>query len=277
MKVGSVNSTEAVAQHSLFIETLRTLGAKLTVVPFLHGNFDSVFAKDNVVIFDDGNQTNAILGKPSTVERSFEQALRKEQLEAVGIKVVGESASNLEGGDLVVLTSREKIFFGHGMRSSFEAIGDLRRFTDYEIVPLELVDPFFFHLDTALNILQVDGKVIAFAYRGAFSELAWEFLSSDSDIDEIVEVSRDEALKFGLNWVEVGNFIILGSLVPQIVSQLESYGREVVISPLNQFQLAGGSAACLVSKVHCTHENRFTLEQTSDNFVQNFDENTLFA
>lgn len=277
MRIGAVNSSLAIEQHENFLAAMRDAGAKLIEVPFLHGIFDSVFAKDNVVVISENDELKGILARPSTDQRKPEQELRKVQLECLGVKVECESGEHLEGGDIILLPSREKIFFGYGQRSAFKAIADLRNFLDYEVVPLELVDPYFFHLDTALNFVEVNGKTIAFAYPKAFSELAWDYLCHDPDISCVVEVSRDEAQLFGLNWVEVGNKVILGSDVPNISRLLRSLGKNVIVSQLDQFQLAGGSAACLATRVHLTSANRFNLRVGENNLVNNFDENSLFA
>lgn len=63
-------------------------------------------------------------------------------------------------------------------------------------------------------------------------------------------VPRDEALKFALNFVEVGDTIVTGSTGPVTRALLEERGYRVQPVPLGEFQLAGGSAACLVARVY---------------------------
>lgn len=250
MKIGSADSGLAVMQHRRFISALRKAGAEVIEVPFLHGEFDSVFAKDNAVLFEGDTGRVAMLAKPSTRERSSEQESRSQALEEVGIDVITQAKESLEGGDVVFVESKAKIFFGYGQRSSLAAAVELREYSGCEVVALELVDPFFFHLDTALNFVEVNGRQVAFAYRGAFSDEAWRTLICDRDVAAVVEVEREEALGFALNWVEVNGTVILGSEPKLVVQRLRSLGKNVVVTPLDQFQLAGGSAACLATKIH---------------------------
>lgn len=250
MKVGSVDSSKAIEQHRLFVSALRICGAEVVEVPFVHGVFDSVFAKDNAIIVNSENRTRALMTAPSTMQRKAEQNVRRRQLESLGVEILGEAEYALEGGDVLFAPNSEKIFFGYGQRSSYKAVGELRKHFGYDVIPLELIDPFFFHLDTALNFVDIGGRTIAFAYREAFSDLAWEYLTSDFQISAVVEVSREEAMVFALNWVEVNDNVILGSAAPSLRKTLESLGKKVLFVPLDQFQLAGGSAACLATRIH---------------------------
>src|SRR5690606_30800556 len=100
---------------------------------------------------------------------------------------------------------------------------------------------------TALAVLK---QGIAFVYPEAFTPDSYRRLKSFSGFKKVIEVPRDEAMSFALNWVEVGNSIIIGSYVPNIQAILEFLGKTVRIVPLTQFQFAGGSAACLTSQVH---------------------------
>jgi hypothetical protein len=61
---------------------------------------------------------------------------------------------------------------------------------------------------------------------------------------------REHALAFGLNMLAIGDTIVCGARVPRIQSILTARGYHYRIVPLDQFHLAGGSAACLVAVVH---------------------------
>lgn len=250
MKIGSVNCSKAIEQHQNFIESIRLCGANILELPFLHGVFDSVFSKDNALVVSDGHRLTALLTNPATSCRAIEQDQRKVQLERFGIKVSSKTKNFLEGGDVIVGPKGKKVFFGYGQRSQFAAIAELRDFFKSEVVPLELVDPYFFHLDTALNFVDVDGKAVAFACKSAFSNLSWEFLINDIAFDAVIEVPREEALDFGLNWIEINETILLGSYPKEIVRILQELGKTVLFTPLSEFLLAGGSAACLANRIH---------------------------
>ncbi len=110
---------------------------------------------------------------------------------------------------------------------------------------------------TALSVLK---NGIAFAYPGAFTKESWKQLTSLPSLSRIISVTRSEALGFGLNWVEVENTILLGREIPSLISKLKALGKNVIVTPLSQFQLAGGSAACLVAYVHPLQNNLIRLK-----------------
>lgn len=247
MEVGSAVIEEAIREHALFQESLRSSGATVLNVPFVHGAYDSIFAKDNAVLSSSNRGAFALLAKPLYPERQNEQELRAASLQSIGFEVIGRTQETFEGGDLVVLPDRRGAFLGFGFRSTWRVIDELSEFLGVPVTPLQLKDPFFYHLDTALAVLN-DGT--AFAYQDAFTEESWRRLQSTESLRTVIPVSRKEAIQFGLNWVEVGNTVILGSYVPEVIAALKFIGKQVEVVPLGQFQKAGGSAACLVAQVH---------------------------
>ena len=83
MEIGSVDGRAAVAEHDTFVRTLRAAGARVTYVPFVHGAFDSVFSKDNALLFDH----RALLAAPRHEERAAEQAGRAAAYRQLGLEV----------------------------------------------------------------------------------------------------------------------------------------------------------------------------------------------
>jgi len=65
-----------------------------------------------------------------------------------------------------------------------------------------------------------------------------------------VHVPLHEALRFGVNLVQVGRTVIWGADAPSTTRSLEDRGYRVRRVALDQFHHAGGSAACLVSRIH---------------------------
>lgn len=250
MKVGASSLVRAEAEHDLFVRTLTYAGAEVLRLPYLRGSYDSVFMKDDAIVCTHGDKSKALLARPFTSERRREPELRVAALASHGIEVVAQSAEFLEGGDVLVCAEEKLAFMGYGFRTTIAAAQTLQNFLGFEVLPLELRDPYFYHLDTAMNITHIDGQPVLFACPEAFTSTSWQHLCSRPEINRIVRVSRDEAKQFALNWVEVSGTIILGAHVPQTERALKGFGKTPVVCPLGQFQLAGGSAACLVATVH---------------------------
>lgn len=106
------------------------------------------------------------------VERRPEGPAYLEWFAAAGLDAVHDPVEINEGeGDL--LTVGEVILAGTGFRTTRAAHAEVAKIFDREVVTLELVDPRFYHLDTALTVLDED--TIAY-YPGAFSLAAQEIL-----------------------------------------------------------------------------------------------------
>jgi N-dimethylarginine dimethylaminohydrolase len=246
MRVGSADFTRARREHAAFLAALRATGAKLDQLAFVHGAYDSVFAKDSAVLTATGGVRRALLASPVHVVRQREQTARARGLEALGFTVEHSTAA-LEGGDVVMLPGAKAAFLGHGFRSSRAAADELGEFLGGEVTPLELVDPHLYHLDVALSVL---GDGTALVCEDAFTGESLRRLRAHPLLGEIVPVPRDEALRFGLNLVEADGTVVMGSRAATVEQALAARGLPLVHTPLNEFQLAGGSAACLVARVH---------------------------
>ena len=240
MIVGSVDRTRAQEQHAGFIRAVRRAGGHVITVPFVHGAFDSVFAKDNALYMTRRAQTHAMLARPRFSERQMEQTARMRDLAHAGITVEPYSA-DFEGGDVIVLPGR-CAFLGYGFRSSRSAALVVERFLGLPVIPLELIDPALYHLDTALAVLS-DGT--ALVCDDALSPVARRGLREVCN--EVIPVSRAEALRFAVNLLEIGDAVVTGTDSEEVSAILESLGKRTIYTPLDEFHRAGGSAACLLA------------------------------
>lgn len=247
MKIGAVNWRRARAQHRLFRRALRAAGAQLLELPFVHGAYDCVFAKDNALLLEKHGQRRALLASPVFRQRQQEQQARARVLDRLGFDIFSPPPAAFEGGDLSVLPGGRGALLGYGQRSSRRAAVMLEIFLDAPVTPLELKDPHLYHLDTALHVLS-DGT--ALVCPDAFTPTALRTLERTEGIRQVLCVPREEALGFGLNLVEVGTTVFVGARTPWVQTLLRAQGRCPVELPLDQFHLAGGSAACLVSQLH---------------------------
>ncbi|HEY1099805.1 MAG TPA: arginine deiminase-related protein [Myxococcota bacterium] len=245
MRIGAVDFERAAAQHASLIRALRGAGATVDVLPFIHGHPDSVFVKDMGVTVADHDGVHLLLACARHPERAGEQAFRRRHLQALGAEVTPAPASCFEGGD-VVLTAQHA-FLGVGPRSDGGAAAVLGRFLHRQVTCLELIDPWFFHLDTCLGVL-ADGT--ALVADGAVSAASLETLRRHPAIRRVHLIDREAALAFGLNIVEVGDVVVVNAGAVGVVRTLRALGRRVVPVELGEFLLAGGGAACLVSRVH---------------------------
>ena len=246
MKIGGADPTKACAQHAGLVRALRGAGARVLRVPFMHAAYDSVFMKDSTILAERDGQARALPTTFRHPERRLESAARAQHLARAGFAVARPLATSLEGGDVHVIAHRGLALLGHGVRSERASSKGLSQFLGHGGVPLELRDANLFHLDTALTVLSDDTLVYC---RDAFTPAALRTLEA-LRFRQLRAVSFREAMRFSINVVEVGDAVVTGTESAEMTALWRSLGRRVITAPLDQFHLAGGSAACLVSRVH---------------------------
>jgi N-dimethylarginine dimethylaminohydrolase len=246
MRVGAADARRAHAEHTEFVGALRRESARVIRLPFVHGAFDSVFVKDSVIATAHDAGLRALPATPRHRQRSGEPQARARHLERLGFTIEPPLPTALEGGDVVVLPRRRIALLGHGIRSDAASALGLSRFLACDVMLLELRDQALFHLDTALTVLDDDTLLLC---EQAFTPQALRTLAR-MKFRRVEVLSRKEALQFALNVVELGDAIVCGADSPSMRARWARLGRRMVVAALDQFHLGGGSAACLVSRVH---------------------------
>jgi N-dimethylarginine dimethylaminohydrolase len=244
MKLNAVDSRRACAQHAAFVQTLRALGADVATLPFVHAAYDSVFVKDAGLLVEGA----ALVARPRYFERRREQPARATSYSEQGLDVVYDfSCPTWEAGDTVMLPNRAGLLLGHGFRSDAAAAPWLARHTELDVHALELRDPRLFHLDMALAVLP-DGT--ALVCEDALTTASVRALRGIAGIERVQAVSIEDALAFGLNFVVVGDSVVIGARVPSVEKIARARGYTPVYVDVSQFHLAGGGVACLTSRLH---------------------------
>jgi N-dimethylarginine dimethylaminohydrolase len=163
---------------------------------------------------------------------------------------VAEPVSVNEGeGDFLLVGDR--ILAGTGFRSDSGSHDELRRIYDREVVTLKLVDPSFYHLDTAIAVLDpvpVNGHSnIAFLPK-AFDA---ESLAILNDLyPDAVVVNDDDAAVLGLNSFSDGKNVVIASRAVGFEASLRGRGYTPIGVDLSELLLGGGGVKC------CTLELR---------------------
>ena len=119
----------------------------------------------------------------------------------------------------------------------------------HPVISLTLVDPRFYHLDTALFVLDdsAEGNNVAY-YPEAFSPGSREVLARL--YPNAVLATLDDALAFGLNSVSDGRNVFIAPQAEALTSTLADRGYVPVPVDLSEFRKAGGGIKC------CTQEIR---------------------
>lgn len=148
--------------------------------------------------------------------------------------------TNFEGAGDALFMDNTTLLGGYGIRTKKEAYIQIKKIWPHiTILPLRLVDPYFYHLDTCLCAL--DHNTI-FYYPPAFSVASQTLLLSKFTC---IPVSKKEAYQFACNAIVIKNNIILPEQTPIIEQQLIARGYTTNRVPMSEFSKAGGAAKCL--------------------------------
>lgn len=164
--------------------------------------------------------------------------------EAHGFRVESLPAGfHFEGaGD--ALFCGQTLFAGYRFRTDARSLLWIGEHLGVEVLPLELVDPRYYHLDTCYCPLSEDEAIY---YPGAFDEYGRSVLRDR--VRRLIEVSAEEATSFSCNAVAVGRTVVLNQGAPKLARALEGAGYAVRPLVLTEFIKAGGSAKCLTIRL----------------------------
>jgi N-dimethylarginine dimethylaminohydrolase len=136
------------------------------------------------------------------------------------------------------------LFCGYRIRSDVQGHQHLGKTIGREVLPLELINTYFYHLDTCFCPL-APGEAIY--YPAAFDRYGQKVL--ETYIPNLLAVSEDEAKRFGCNAVVVGKQVVLNTGCERLAADLQAWGYQPHATELDEFLKAGGSAKCLTLRL----------------------------
>ncbi|MFJ7126858.1 dimethylargininase [Streptomyces sp. NPDC098101] len=148
-------------------------------------------------------------------------------------------------GDFAVTASW--ILAGRGFRASPLSHGEAQEFFGRPVIGLDLVDPRYYHLDTALCVLDDAGDEVMY-YPAAFSPGSRAVLARL--FPDALIATEEDAAAFGLNAVSDGRNVLLPQAAVGLFDPLRERGFEPVGMDLSELLKGGGSVKC------CTQELR---------------------
>jgi N-dimethylarginine dimethylaminohydrolase len=216
----------------------RELGAILERIAPVPGLPDLVFTANAGVVVEN----RAVPSRFRHPERQKEEVPYAAWFASHGYDVVLlEEGLYFEGaGDLLSLP--DAWVGGYRQRSDIRAYERLSQLFSREILPVELVDERFYHLDTCLCPLS-GGELLYFP--PAFDSYAQTAIAERIAPHRRIVAPEQEALRFACNAVCVGKHVVLPSGCPIVMRLLTERGYQPHSVPLDEFMKSGGSAKCL--------------------------------
>ncbi|WP_297083158.1 dimethylargininase [uncultured Demequina sp.] len=232
----------AIAQWEDLVATYRSLGFGVELLEPLPGLPDMVFAANGGLVVAGRAYTASFAHE----ERRPEAAAHAAWFAAAGLEVVEATEVNEGEGDFLAIG--DAILAGTGFRASRGSHEELARVFDREIVPLTLVREDYYHLDTAIAVLDArpGSEQIAYlpsAFDGAgLAELRRRY-------PQAIEASEEDAALFALNVVSDGRHVVTAAGATRFHAQLAADGFVPVSVDLSELRAGGGGVKCCTLEV----------------------------
>ncbi|WP_425570647.1 dimethylargininase [Pseudonocardia adelaidensis] len=233
-----VDRGRALAQWEALRQTYLDLGHRVDLIDPVPGLPDMVYAANGATVVG-----GTVLGaRFRHAERRAEAAEYGAWFTAAGYPVVEPEFVNEGEGDLLVVG--DVLLAGYGFRTDPRAHAEVAAVLGREVVPLRLVDPRFYHLDTAVAVL--DDATIAWL-PAAFDAASQDVLRARFP-DAVVAHPADAAV-LGLNAVSDGRHVVLPAQATGLAAALSERGYTPVPVDLSELLRGGGGPKCCTLEV----------------------------
>lgn len=234
------NSEDSRRQWQALHDLLVSLGVDVRLMDPVQGFPDLVFTANAGLVW--GNKV--FLSQFRHEARQGETPLDETWFRSQGFGTVSLPGGwDFEGaGD--ALFCGETLFTGYLIRSDVGAAQWLAGEIGCRVIPLQLVDDYYYHLDTCFCPLSATEAIY---YPPAFDAYGQKALLEH--IPTLVEVRKEEAALFSCNAVVVGKHVVLNTGSPQLEADLKDLGYIPHSTELGEFMKAGGSAKCLTLRL----------------------------
>ena len=238
MHPGTINKTKALEQWNQLVETYKKLGITVEVIDQKKGSPDMVFATDQGVI----RGKNVLLSRFWCDERKAETTYYERWFweKRYTITYLPENIYFEGNGDSYLWN--DKLLIGVGYRANKKTTDAVSKLLDIEVIPLEIVDPKFYHLDVGFFILN---NQTAFYYPPAISQKSRGVLKKL--VPNLLELSKDEAYGFCANSIVTDHYVVHQKGNPTFQKKLNKLGYESIEVDCSEFMKSGGGIHCLTN------------------------------
>jgi N-dimethylarginine dimethylaminohydrolase len=259
----------AVSQWEGLYRAITEAGAQVSLLEPVRGLPDLVFTANAAMIYGRGTGfslsslegreeqecpdglKSVPRGKPKALisrfrhrQRQGEEPYNRRWFSENGFEVVDvpENFSFEGAGD--ALFCGDTLYAGYRIRSDAAGHQQIGRMLGVRVIPVELVDGRYYHLDTCFCPL---ARREAIWYPPAIDEYGQRAMREH--VPTLVEVEQVEAERFACNAVVIGRRVITNTGCDRLHTALAARGYEPVATPLDEFVKAGGSAKCLTLRL----------------------------
>lgn len=240
------DTSRSVMQWKELYNTYLDLGFDVQLIDPIDGLPDMVYAANGGFVLD-----NIAYGAKFTYsQRQAEGPAYMEWFRENGYEVRVPEHTNEGEGDFLLVG--EVILAGTGFRTNRDSHREVAEIFGREVISLELVNPSFYHVDTAIAVLDpapVPGGTQNIAYLpSAFNEKGRAVL--EERYPDAILVNEEDAAVLGLNSYSDGYNVVIAAQAKGFEQQLRDRGYNPIGVDLSELLLGGGGVKC------CTLELR---------------------
>jgi len=242
------------AEWQSLVQAFTDLGADIQLQAPVPGAPDIVFTANAAIMLDGKALLGRFLDDERRIEEPFNEAffrdlVRKGMLDDVQTFPKGMIQEGT--GDCSWDPTRGHFWVGYGQRSRIEAVDLIEDYFGRKVVPLELVDPKFYHVDTCLSVLST-GHIVYFP--SAFSADSRRLIEHEAGgADWLIAAGPEDAEMLAVNLVNLGDTVVMAACSKSLEAAINKVGFHVIRTPLTSFGMSGGAAFCLT--LHLDHRS----------------------
>lgn len=229
---------KASIQWNQLYDAIKHCDVEVELVESQKGLPDMVFTA-NAGLVKDGK---VLLSDFRYPERQGEKHYFKQWFIKAGYQLVDKSLDSTDlcfEGEGDALFSNNLLFVGYGIRSDKAYYENVKSLGVEEIIYCELVDPYFYHLDTCFCPLN---ETHGIWWPKAFTPNSQQIMQKQLQLFALPE---NEAKKFACNAVVIKETVIIPAGCPVTESHLKTLGYKVISCEMSEFIKAGGACKCL--------------------------------
>ena len=238
MQPGTIDQKKALQQWNQLVEAYKKQNITIEIINQKPGNPDMVFATDQGIVQGE----KVLLSRFWCDERKGETKHYEEWFRQNDYQIHHLPHDIYFEGNGDSFFWQDKLLIGVGYRASQQTCDAVSKIFDREVVPLEIVDPAFYHLDVGFFPLNNN---TAFYYPQAFSQKSRGVLKKL--VPNLIEFSKEEAYGFCGNSIVTDHHVIHQASNPTFKNKLHDLGYQSVEVAMSEFVKSGGGIHCLTN------------------------------
>ena len=238
MTPGKINKEKAAQEWKQLVHVYKDQGITVEIIDQKKRSPDMVFATDQGIV----QGKNVLLSRFLKDERKRETTHYEKWFRENNYTITYLPEGVYFEGNGNSYIWRDKIVIGVGYRANEETCKAVGKLLGKEVIPLEIIDPAFYHLD--VGFFPLNNETI-FYYPPAFSEKSRGVLKKL--VPNLIEFSKEEAYGFSANSVITDHHVIHQKGNPTFQKKLSDLGYLSIEVDLSEFKKSGGGIHCLTN------------------------------